>query len=77
MRTFIQLVFTGLIIAVVGWYITYRNNPATLCKEHPDKSKAEEYVYCWPGFDKPKGSFIDGDSPVNDNIKKFKVRRRN
>jgi hypothetical protein len=64
MRTLFSIVCAFTFFVAVGWYVTYKSNPSKICSVHPDKKLASKYLYCWPGFDFPIDSFIDGHSPV-------------
>lgn len=76
MKTLFSLVFAFAFFLSVGWYVTYKNNPNKVCMVHPDKAKAEFYYYCWPGFDLPVDSFIDGNSPVEREKQVWKSQNR-
>lgn len=75
MRTFVSLFFTVIVLAAVGWYVMYKNNPMNVCELHPEKSKEDKYLYCWPGIDWPLDTFIDGKSPIE--RRKFLNKVRN
>lgn len=64
MRTLFSLICAFTLVFVTGWYIIYKNNPNKICSPHEDKKLIGKYFYCWPGFDMPIDSFVDGYSPI-------------
>lgn len=64
MRTLFSLLCAFIFIVSISWYVMYKNNPNKVCEPHPDKNMMGKYLKCWPGFDMPVDSFVDGYSPI-------------
>jgi hypothetical protein len=67
MRTLFSLICAFVFVSAIGWYVIYKNNPNRICSPHEDKKLVGKYLYCWPGFDMPVDSFVDGYSPIEKN----------
>ena len=64
MKTGLNLFFTVIFLTAMGWYVTYKTSPSKICQIHPNAKLEDKYLYCWPGFNWPLDTFIDGHSPV-------------
>jgi len=65
MRSFFSFFIASCLILMTGWYVLYQTDPSSICSHHHDKAKGKAgYLYCWPGFDFPTDTFIDGHSPI-------------
>lgn len=65
MNTFGQMVLGTILLAFMGWYILYQVKPQLICKKHPNVEMQKSHIYCWPGVDVAKETWLDGYFTIN------------